>query len=94
MLLPLCFSGGWGRGTLPSFDREIMEDACLALLAQAITLSSNVNRGGVMQEAVQQGGGKDIIRYDVAPFAIGFITSQDDAALLIPAANQAEEKLS
>src|SRR5260370_38856818 len=90
-LLPLCFSGG-GAG----FQRlcgQVMEHPGLALLTQTITLPSNVNRRRVMQQAVQHGSGQDIIRNHVAPFAIGFLTGQDDAALLIAAADQTKEKL-
>src|SRR6266581_4927986 len=91
-LLPLCFSGGGARRK--RLCGQVMEHPRLALLTQTITLPSNVNRRRVMQQAVQHGGGQDIIRDHVAPFAIGFITGQDDAPLLIPTADQTKEKLS
>src|SRR5216683_5232068 len=89
--LSLCFAGG-GAG----FQRlrgQVMEHPGLALLMQTITLPSNINRRRVMQQAVQHGSGQDIIRHHVTPFAIGFITGQDDAAFLIAAADQTKEKL-
>src|SRR6266851_5994734 len=90
-LLSLCFAGG-GAG----FQRlrgQVMEHPGLALLMQTITLPSNINRRRVMQQAVQHGSGQDIIRHHVTPFAIGFITGQDDAAFVIAAADQTKEKL-
>src|SRR5229473_403137 len=89
--LSLCFAGG-GAG----FQRlrgQVMEHPGLALLMQTITLPSNINRRRVMQQAVQHGSGQDIIRHHVTPFAIGFITGQDDAAFVIAAADQTKEKL-
>src|SRR5260221_14239107 len=68
-LLPLFFSGRGARRK--SLCGQIMEHPCLALLTKAITFSSNVNRCRVMQEAVQHGGGQDIIlECVIMPFSL------------------------
>src|SRR5690349_10923189 len=44
---PLCSLGG-GKTLFHRLCRQVMEHACLAFLAQAITLAANINRRRVM----------------------------------------------
>ena len=56
------------------------EHAGLALLAQPVALTADVNRRREVQEPVQDGSSQDLIGEDIAPDALGNLANQDKVA--------------
>src|ERR1700761_2775510 len=63
----------------------------LATLFQSIALPANVNRGRMMQQAVEDRSGDDRIAEDRTPFAVTLIGSENDAAPFVSSADELEE---
>lgn len=72
---------------------ELGKEASSAFFAQAIAMAANVEGGGEVEEAVENGGSQHLVGEDVAPFAEGLIGSKNDAALLITTRDQLKEEL-
>jgi len=70
-----------------------VEDARLALLAEAIALPADVDGGGVVQEPVEDRRGEYLVGEDVAPVAVALVAGDDQARLPVPAADELEEEL-
>src|SRR5579859_2664292 len=76
---------------LPAVLLRPGKQACLPPVFQPVALPTNVDRGGMMQQPVQNGGGNDRISKDRAPITIAFVRSQDDAAAFVACAYQLEK---
>ena len=66
----------------------------LAFVAQAVGVALDVEDGGAMEEAVQDGAGHGgVLAEDLVPVAKGFVAGEDDGPLLLVAlADDLEEK--
>src|SRR5580698_329787 len=62
-----------------------------AAFLQPIALAANVDRGRMMQQAVQYGRRDDRVTENRTPFAITFVGSKNNAASFIAGADELEE---
>src|SRR3954453_6830095 len=64
---------------------------CFAPFLQSVALPADVDGGGVMQQAIEDGCGDDRISEDRAPLAIALVRSQDDRASFVACTDELEE---
>ena len=67
------------------------EQAGLLLLPQPVAVPLDVDRRGVMEQAVQDGGGQDLVVEDLAPVDKALVARDDEAGPLVAADQEAEE---
>src|ERR1700733_13966521 len=65
--------------------------AGFAAFLQPVTLSANVDRGRMMQQAIEDRGGDDRVAEDRTPLAVAFVGSENDAAPFVAGADELEE---
>ena len=65
--------------------------ACFAPFLESVALPADVDGGGVMQQAIEDGCGDDRIPEDGSPFAVAFVRCQNDAASFVAGADQLKE---
>ena len=70
-----------------------MKDPCFALFTKAKALAPDIDRRGVVQEAVEHGSSQHGVRDHLSPLAVGFVAGQDKAAFLVATANEPEQEL-
>src|SRR5580765_6446157 len=71
------------RGASPRFFLLLFgqwNQAGLASFLEPVTLAADVDRSGMVQQAVEDRGRDDRVTEDRAPFAVALVGSQDDAA--------------
>ena len=77
------------------FDRResgATEQPRPALLFEPVALALNVERGRVVQQAVQDGGGQDRIVEGLAPIQEALVGGDDQAGALVATHHQTEEQ--
>ena len=62
------------------------------MLAQSIRGALDFDDDGVMEEAVEQSGGEDVVADDVAPVPEAAIGGEDEGALFVPCVDELEEQ--
>lgn len=67
------------------------DHAGFLLVLQPVAFALDVDRGGVMEQAVEDGRGDDVIGEDGAPVAVALVGGQDDGALLVTLRDQLEQ---
>ena len=65
--------------------------AGFAALLEPVTLAANVQRGGMMQQPIQDRRRDNRIAEDGTPFAVALVGSQNDAAPFVASADQLKE---
>lgn len=68
-------------------------NAGLEPIFQPVSLATNINHMGVMQQPVKQGRSNHSVAEQLAPVAEVFVAGQDDASVLVAFGHQPEEKL-
>src|SRR5215831_10899609 len=68
------------------------EQAGLLLLSQPVAVPLDVDRRGVMEQAVQDGGGQDLVVEDLAPVHEALVAGDDEAGPLVTPDEEAEEQ--
>jgi hypothetical protein len=76
------FAGGFGPAP---------EQAGLLLLPEPVAVALDVDGGRVMEQAIQDGGGQDLIVEDLPPVDEALVAGDDEAGPLV-AADQEPEK--
>ena len=87
----------WTAGCLASrsegrFGTQGVRDQ-IGVLTQAVARALDVHDDGVVEQAVQKGGGNDLVAKNFRPFAEATIRSQDHGASLITGIDQLKEKI-
>jgi len=70
-----------------------LEESCLPLLSQTITLAFDIDRDGMVEEPVENRRGDNRITKHVAPGAEALITGEQNRALLIAPGDELEEQI-
>ena len=65
----------------------------IGMLAQAVTRSLDLNDDGVMEEAIEEGGGDNWVAEDLAPFGEAAIGGKDHGAALVAGIHELEEQI-
>ena len=64
------------------------------MLAEAITGALDLDDDGMVEQAVQQGGGDDGVAEDLAPFGEAAIGGEDHRSLFVAGVDELEEQVS
>src|SRR2546428_8529731 len=56
------------------------EDAGTLLVLESVALTADVDRGRVVEQTVDDGGGGNLVTEDSAPLRVGLVRGDDDAA--------------
>jgi len=75
----------------PSFPRRSSQQARLLFLAQSMTLAANHQGATVMQEPVEDRGGKDLVAEDGAPLRDDLVRSDEQAAAFVSEGDELEK---
>jgi hypothetical protein len=59
----------------------LRRESGLSTMPQSVALAPDVDSGGMMQQAVEQGRGQHLVGKDVAPTAVALVAGQDDGLL-------------
>src|SRR5260370_42368550 len=68
------------------------EDAGTLLVFEAIALTADVDRGRVVEETVDDGGGGNFVAENRTPLGIGLVPGDDDAALGVTLGDELEQE--
>jgi hypothetical protein len=63
------------------------------VLAESIAGALDLDDLGVMEQAIEQGGGDDLVAEDVAPFAEAAVGGEDHGAALVTGVDELEEQV-
>src|SRR6266487_5206757 len=69
------------------------DEAGLELVLEPVGIAPDVQRDGVMEDAVQDRGGDDPVAEDFPPAAEALVAGQDHGAALVAAADELEEQV-
>ena len=62
------------------------------LILEAVTVAADIDGDGLVQEAVEEGRGEDMVREDVAPLVERLVGGENDAAALITSRDKLEQE--
>ena len=69
------------------------DEAGLELVLEPVGIAPNVERDGVVEDAVQDGRSNDPVTEDVPPAAEALVAGEDHGAALVAAADELEEEV-
>src|SRR6266852_4108961 len=69
------------------------DEAGLELVLEPVGIAPNVERDGVVEDAVQDGRSNDSVTEDVPPAAEALVAGEDHGAALVAAADELEEEV-